>query len=265
MASQRLIDLVGDVMGLLDVEEFRQGLLEAVPRAVACDWISLNDLSSNPAETVVLIEPPFPPQAHEVFAVHAADNPLLQAYQRTGDGRAYRFSDVCSREELRATSLYQEFYAPIDLEHQIAFTLPHERRDRVLALALSRKRQGRNFSDAERDLLDAARPFLIQSYSNAIEHSRLRAELSIRAISPPLPIADPELSAKLRARGVTRRQAEVLSLVATGATDREVARSLGLSERTVQKHLQLCYAALEVHSRTEAVELVRDFAARSRP
>jgi DNA-binding CsgD family transcriptional regulator len=260
MPDRRLLDMIGDLVGLLDLEEFRQGVLEAVPRAVPCDWISLNDLSSDPAETAVLIEPPFPPDAHELFAAHASDNPLLQAYQRTGDGRAYRFSDVCKPDELHATSLYRKFYAPLGLEHQIAFTLPHEKRDRVLALALSRKRAARDFSNAERDLLDTARPFLIQSYSNAIEHSRLKAELSMRASTSALPVAEPAFAARLSALGVTRRQAEVLSMVATGASDRAVAAVLGLSERTVQKHLQRCYMVLGVHSRDDAVQLVRELA-----
>jgi DNA-binding CsgD family transcriptional regulator len=56
---------------------------------------------------------------------------------------------------------------------------------------------------------------------------------------------------------LTRRQAEVLRLVAGGATDKEVALALGISPRTVQKHLEHVYARLGVHRRTGAALLMR--------
>jgi hypothetical protein len=73
-----------------------------------------------------------------------------------------RLSDVASRDEFRALEIYRELYGPLGLEHQIAFTLP-QGPPRLLGVALSRR--DRDFSDAERDLLGRARPFLIQGYA----------------------------------------------------------------------------------------------------
>ena len=42
----------------------------------------------------------------------AHENPLIARYQRTRDGRPYRFSDVPTRRELQVTSAYREFYSP---------------------------------------------------------------------------------------------------------------------------------------------------------
>jgi predicted ATPase/DNA-binding CsgD family transcriptional regulator len=56
----------------------------------------------------------------------------------------------------------------------------------------------------------------------------------------------------LQAAGLTRREAEILRLVATGLTDAQVAEKLFLSPRTVSKHLQSIYAKLHVTSRTAA-------------
>lgn len=53
--------------------------------------------------------------------------------------------------------------------------------------------------------------------------------------------------------GLTRREREILSLVAGGSSSAEVAESLGLSPRTVEKHLEHIYTKLRVTSRTEAV------------
>jgi pimeloyl-ACP methyl ester carboxylesterase/DNA-binding CsgD family transcriptional regulator len=52
--------------------------------------------------------------------------------------------------------------------------------------------------------------------------------------------------------GLTEREAEVLRLVATGQTNREVAAALVLSEKTVSRHLEHIYAKLGVSTRTAA-------------
>jgi DNA-binding CsgD family transcriptional regulator len=52
--------------------------------------------------------------------------------------------------------------------------------------------------------------------------------------------------------GLTRRQAEVLRLVAAGKRNREIAESLVISEHTVARHLQDIYAKIGVSSRAGA-------------
>lgn len=52
--------------------------------------------------------------------------------------------------------------------------------------------------------------------------------------------------------GLTMREREILSLLANGETTKELAQKLGVSPRTVQKHLQRIYAKLGVNGRTAA-------------
>jgi DNA-binding NarL/FixJ family response regulator len=52
--------------------------------------------------------------------------------------------------------------------------------------------------------------------------------------------------------GLTRREAEVLRLVAAGGTNRDIARELVISEHTVARHLNNIYAKLDVTSRAAA-------------
>lgn len=60
--------------------------------------------------------------------------------------------------------------------------------------------------------------------------------------------------ARLKAAlGVTRREAEVLLWLARGKTNRDIADILGLSPRTVNKHLEGIYAKLGVENRAAAV------------
>jgi DNA-binding CsgD family transcriptional regulator len=258
--SDVLLELVGEVVGLLDIHEFRSGLLEALRRTVPADWISLNDLGPDPATAYVLIDPPFPRADHDLFARLAHENPLIARFLRTGDGRAYRFSDVITRAELHGLALYREFYGPIGLEHQVAFTLPAADPDRLLGVALSRRGPGGDFSDLDVALLDRARPFLIQAYRNAIAHSQVEADL-LRARSEELPPAGGRLASTLSARGVTPREAEVLRWVAAGCPDEAVAEALGISSRTVQKHLERAFRKLALRTRADAARLVWSLAA----
>jgi DNA-binding NarL/FixJ family response regulator len=54
------------------------------------------------------------------------------------------------------------------------------------------------------------------------------------------------------AYGLTARELEVLRLVASGKSNREIASALVISERTVARHLQNIFAKLRVSSRTAA-------------
>jgi DNA-binding CsgD family transcriptional regulator len=52
--------------------------------------------------------------------------------------------------------------------------------------------------------------------------------------------------------GLTERQVEVLQLISQGKTNREIARELMLSERTVQRHIADIYAKISARNRADA-------------
>jgi DNA-binding NarL/FixJ family response regulator len=52
--------------------------------------------------------------------------------------------------------------------------------------------------------------------------------------------------------GLTDRQAQVLKLIARGASNKAICRELGLAERTVKAHVTAVFRALKVSSRTQA-------------
>ncbi len=234
----RALELVGDIQGLLELEEFRAGLVEALRRAVPSDYASFNELGAD-GPIFTLAVPELPQSAHDAWGRWSHQNPLLRLTRGTGDGSVTRFSDVIAAEDLRRLEIYRELYEPLGIEHQMAFTLPY-RPPRVLGVALSRG--GRDFSDAERDLIRLARPYLIQGYRNAIDYTA-----ACRAAE-----AGADLTAALRRAGLTEREAQVMRLVARGSSNRDAAAALEVSVRTVQKHLERAYATLAVRSRSAA-------------
>jgi DNA-binding response OmpR family regulator/DNA-binding CsgD family transcriptional regulator len=66
------------------------------------------------------------------------------------------------------------------------------------------------------------------------------------------PVAD----TRSRTAELTRREAEVLSWLAKGKTNRDIGEILGMSPRTVNKHLEHVYAKLGVETRTSAAAVL---------
>lgn len=57
---------------------------------------------------------------------------------------------------------------------------------------------------------------------------------------------------------LTRREQQVVLLVAEGLTNAEIAQQLWISPGTVRRHLENVFAKLGVHTRTAAVARIRD-------
>ena len=58
--------------------------------------------------------------------------------------------------------------------------------------------------------------------------------------------------------GLTHRQSQLVALVARGLTNKEIAASLNLSEFTVKNHLSRIMKQVDVDSRHEAVDRIRE-------
>lgn len=245
--DRTLLHLIGDTGSLLEVDDFRHMILDALGAAVPSDWVAINEFGPGPELIMGIVTPPIPQDALDVFVRYADQNPLMDYYLRNRDGRARRISDLVSSEEFHAREVYTEFYGPLGLEYQMVFSLPGPP-ERVLAVILSRRHN--DFTDDERDLVETARPFLIQAYRNAL----LYTDALARALPASPEASRPRLEV-LRGLGLTERQAEVLQLLATGVSERDIAERLGISHRTVHKHLELCYRALGVDRRSQAAAI----------
>ena len=77
--------------------------------------------------------------------------------------------------------------------------------------------------------------------------TELGAQPDVAAIEPAAPTKD-----SAAVHGLSPREKEVLRLVATGQSNRQIATALVLSEHTVARHLQNIFAKLGVSSRTAA-------------
>jgi DNA-binding NarL/FixJ family response regulator len=66
--------------------------------------------------------------------------------------------------------------------------------------------------------------------------------------------------AAIRSLGLSRRECEILERLASGESNKEMARALGISPNTVKTHVARVFEKLEVQKRMQAVEKARDLA-----
>jgi ATP/maltotriose-dependent transcriptional regulator MalT len=64
---------------------------------------------------------------------------------------------------------------------------------------------------------------------------------------------------RLNELGITPRELEILGLIATGLTNREIADRLYVSENTVKTHSSRLFDKLGAKRRTQAVQIAQGF------
>jgi DNA-binding CsgD family transcriptional regulator len=63
--------------------------------------------------------------------------------------------------------------------------------------------------------------------------------------------------AAIRSLGLSPRECEILALLASGQSNKEMARALSISPNTVKTHLARVYEKLDVERRVQAIEKAR--------
>ena len=66
--------------------------------------------------------------------------------------------------------------------------------------------------------------------------------------------------AAVRSLGLTTRECEILELLASDRSTKEMARQLGISPNTVKTHVARVYEKLEVQRRIQAIDKARELA-----
>jgi DNA-binding CsgD family transcriptional regulator len=125
---------------------------------------------------------------------------------------------------------YRTLFAPLPTPYQLAIPL---RLDTGIAIGCTAGRRARAFTDE-------------QGLATALQLALAPLRLSL------LPGPDGPLAAPARSL-LTAREQEILTQLATGMTARAIGRALGVSPRTVYKHLEHLYAKLGVNDRLSAV------------
>jgi DNA-binding CsgD family transcriptional regulator len=178
--------------------------------------------------------------------------PISEYRERTGDLSAVRISDVMGVRSYRESEIYREYFRPAGYEHLADLGLPTTP-GRHRSMILFREPGDRDFSERDRLVLELLRPHLLAFESTIELRRRLRKALEARAVEAgPTPRQMPFAGEV----GLTAREREIVSLVAQGKTNAQIAAELWVAPSTVKKHLENVYVKLGIGRRAAAVHLL---------
>jgi DNA-binding CsgD family transcriptional regulator len=241
---EAVLDFIHTLYAIGRDEGFAQRAITGLARLIPSDIITYNEIDPKARRATALQEPAgaIPASFVDVLGRLAHEHPLITHYAQTRESQPLRISDFLTLAQFRKLDLHNELFLPLRVNYQMAVTIPSPSQ---LVIGIAFNRSHKDFSERERALLAAIRPHLIQAYRNASERDTLekRAETAERALwsTPATALAS-----------LTRREHDVLVLVADGKTNMQIAHQLLLSSRTVQKHLEHVYDKLGVRTRTAA-------------
>jgi hypothetical protein len=73
-----VLELVADTQGLLELDEFRLGLLDALQRVLPSEFVSINDIGPAPQDLEVIVRPSLSEDLVRLFGSLAHENPLIE-------------------------------------------------------------------------------------------------------------------------------------------------------------------------------------------
>ena len=88
--------------------------------------------------------------------------------------------------------------------------------------------------------------------------TRVRDRVVVREIEVPAPSSFVRNAQRLESLGITRRELEILELIASGLSNREIAEKIFVSENTVKTHSRRLFDKLGARRRTQAVQLGKE-------
>lgn len=208
-------------------DEFAEIVVDRLWHLIPCDGVVFNEIDQKTRRLLILRSKSvrLPDGSDGTLWADHDDEPAYCLGFGPGESGVARMSDVFDRFALGRSPIYREILWPAAFRYSVemVFASPPSLRQAVILA-----RADRDFTARECDLLALLRPHL----QDACRRARVSALL-------------------------TRREREVLSLVADGLTNREIGRRLGISPGTVRIHLEHAFPKLGVRSRTAAISLVR--------
>ena len=178
----------------------------------------------------------------------AARHPGIRAQRREGTARGVRISDEVNIRWFWTTETWWVMHSPWSGRYSLGATL-HSGRDAVVFVGLNRAR--RDFTDDE--LLSLTR---LQRPISAAFRYRRALQTALDQLSTLAESASPthidQGGGDQFHDAPTRREAEVLTLMAAGWTNAQIASRLFITERTVRKHLSSVYEKAGLPGRAAA-------------
>lgn len=227
-----LVTFLGELSQPVSAEDFPGYLVDLVSALVPGVIVALDEIPAPGQYRLTHNLPMDPEVAQRHFTVLAAcyqENPIYNFIQEAKEASTVRISDLASRRRFHGTTLYQEMFRHLEIEHQMHVVVPVSAGS--VSLSLSHRR---DFSDEQVEIFRMLAPEIARAY--------FRAQTT--------PKRHPATE------GLTPRESEVLRWVRAGKRNSEIGIILGISERTIEKHVERLLAKLGVETRSAAIAMM---------
>lgn len=168
---QRVLALALEAGNAASRQEFAEVTVRGAGELVPSDIVTYNEIDETDGPQVLAATTDTATWNFEVFGRWLHQNPLIEHYRRTGDGRALKFSDFITFDELSQLEVYRGFYAPLGVHHQMAMTLPAPKH---VLIGVAFNRGEIDFAERDRDVLNVLRPHLAAAHLRIVERDELR-------------------------------------------------------------------------------------------
>jgi DNA-binding CsgD family transcriptional regulator len=187
------------------------------------------------------------PELADALLSHSCDHPgICSCFAVPADLAPRRISDLAQDATWHRTRAYQRIFRSRKANYQLCIVAGVDAPGRGRGWMLSR--QSSDFSDDELDVARCLTPVIALSSLRWYSSGAPPPRIVLRGTS-----------------ALTDRERQVLSLLAEGLTAAAIARRLGVTSRTVRKHLERVYDKLDAHDRLVAVERARSMGLLGRP
>jgi len=154
-----------------------------------------------------------------------------------------RSTDVLKYDKWTRTDIFNNYYRPYHTYYELGCELK-EGSKMFGALGFTRSKGMLDFSEKDMALVHALYPHLI---------NRLKwQDMLSRCLVKPRDVTNP--NARILT-SLTKRETDVMQAILAGATNKEAADVLDISENTVKLYLRNIYGKLGVHSRSQLAAL----------
>jgi DNA-binding CsgD family transcriptional regulator len=227
-----------------DLAEFRKALPDIMLRLIPAGYFAWNEIqfikgvphAVDFSESKPGVFLPFVKRMATVFPEH----PFNREFMTNPDPSPLMFSDFYTLKELQATRLFKVAHDhPDGWSRQLSVPV-HLHPGLISSLNFCDRK--RDFSERDRAALGTIKKHFKQSYQNT------------EAASARATATGPSLQHRL-----TDREGEIGLWLSEGKTNTEIASIIGISPRTVEKHVENILAKLGAENRTTAAVMIARF------
>lgn len=240
-------DLASQLIRLPGRETYLRAASELLSKLFPCDGLAWNELDTKAAKAEVFARPadhPFGDLAPRLLESRSY-HPLVTSDlsdSLSGVWRPRRLSDILSEREFYGSRLYCEGYRELRINRQLSIRTAQHGQGSVHSWVMNR--WNHDFSDGEMELAQAVQPVL-----RLLDAAYANFDLLPGNVSHGDGL------------GLTDREIEIMRLVSRGLTSTAMGHLLGISPRTVSKHLEHSYAKLGCSNRIDAIRVFTSGAA----